>query len=79
MRYRYEYAIYSRKKPLKNSLGVKFPQQKIAREMHDEIFAKHTNGVSTKDLANEYEVSEITIRRIIRLTRNRKELKRNGN
>jgi len=61
--------IYNQKKPLTNKQGVQFPNQKLPYEMYEEVHAKREAGASPGELAREYGVSEVSIRRAVRRVR----------
>lgn len=61
--------IYNQKKPLTNKQGVVFPQQKLPYEKYEEVHDKREAGASPCELADEYGVSVVSIRRAVRRIR----------
>ncbi|OPJ60762.1 Mor transcription activator family protein [Clostridium oryzae] len=60
-----EYLYIPRKCENQKSWGEKNGTRKALRERNNQIFMKYMNGAKALDLANEYFLSEPSIRRII--------------
>lgn len=63
---KYTYDVYSKRKPLANKNGVVFPMQKLPYEKYAEVAKKRNEGKTPAELAEEYGVSVVSIRRAIR-------------
>ncbi|MBU5590170.1 hypothetical protein KQI89_00170 [Clostridium sp. MSJ-4] len=65
-----EYLYIPRKNGNEKSWGEKNGTRSILKERNNEILKKYLRGITVTELANEYYLSEKSIRRIIRVIRN---------